>query len=466
MICPACQHPHDDQARFCDQCGQPLELRCPACESPARPGARFCSRCGHSLIQRAMPAPPSVVQAAAAPSPVALDEKQEQLQRSLPQHLPEKLLASRGQREGERKLVTVLFADIADYTALGERLGEEALFALMAEVYELFMHEVRRYDGTVNELTGDGIVAFFGAPFAVEQASQRAVHAALALQRAVARFNARLEEERGVCLQVRIGIDTGPVIVGTVGNNLCMDYKAVGDTVNLAACLEQTAAPGTIQITVHTYRQVAGYFQCDDLGLVSLKGKTSPIRVYRVTGERDVRSRLDAAREHGLTHLVGRERELALLRQSFEHARNGQGQAVSIVGDMGLGKSRLLYEFRQSLADVDHTFLEGRCSPYGAAVAYFPSSTSCNNIFVLNRTPARQILPITSAAVLRLLVSMRRRLPPFCFICWRRRSRVACWLLCRRRRSSTSCSKPCSPRAQGGRKIPASLRHRGLALDG
>jgi class 3 adenylate cyclase/DNA-binding CsgD family transcriptional regulator/tetratricopeptide (TPR) repeat protein len=281
-------------------------------------------------------------------------------------------MASLGPLEGERKLVTVLCADIADYTALGERLGEEVLFALMDEVYELFMHEVHRYEGTVNELTGDGIVAFFGAPCAVEQASQRAVHAALALQRAVARFNARLEEERGVCLQVRVGIDTGPVIVGTVGNNLRMDYKAVGDTVNLAARLEQTVAPGTIQITAQTYRQVAGYFQCDDLGLLSLTGKTSPIRVYRVTGERDVRSRLDAAREHGLTHLVGREHELALLRQSFERARNGQGQAVSIVGDMGLGKSRLLYEFRQSLVDVDHTLLEGRCSPYGTAVAYFP----------------------------------------------------------------------------------------------
>jgi class 3 adenylate cyclase/DNA-binding CsgD family transcriptional regulator len=372
VICPTCYASNIEDARFCEQCGQSLETCCPACGNLARAGARFCRQCGQSLLPPPEPDSPAAASATSPPYPPVLDEKLDRLQRYLPQHLTEKILASQGRLEGERKLVTVLFATLANYTALGERLGEEVLFALMDEVYELFIHEVHRYEGTVNELTGNGIVAFFGAPLAVEQAPQRAVHAALALQRSVARFNTKLEEEREVCLQIRVGINTGPVIVGTVGNNLRMDYKAVGDTVNLASHLEQTAAPGTIQITTQTYRQVAGYFQCDDLGLVSLKGKTMKMRVYRVTGERDVRSRLDVACEHGLTRLVGREHELALLRQSFERARQGQGQAVSIVGDMGLGKSRLLYEFRQSLAGVNHTFLEGRCSPYGTAVAYLP----------------------------------------------------------------------------------------------
>ena len=229
----------------------------------------------------------------------------DQLQRYLPAHLADKILANRGRLAGERKLVTVLFVDIAGYTALGGQLGEEALFALMDELYELLIHEVHRYEGTVNELTGDGLVAFFGAPLAVEQAPQRAVRAALALQEAVAQFSAQAERARGVRLQLRVGLNTGPVIVGTVGNNLRMDYKAIGNTVNLAARMEQTAAPGTVQLTEHTYKLVAGYFDCDDLGLTSVKGLAGKVRVYRVTGERGARARIDVARERGFTRLWG-----------------------------------------------------------------------------------------------------------------------------------------------------------------
>src|SRR5712691_11675376 len=249
VICSACQHANEDDARFCEQCGQPLAMRCPACGTPAKLGARFCRQCGKNLGQSAEP---SYAPAVPPPSParmLALDDKLDRLQRYLPSHLSEKILASRGRLEGERKLVTVLFTDITGSTALSEQLGEEGFFVVMDELYELFIHEVHRYEGTVNELTGDGIVVFFGAPLAVEQAPQRAVRAALALQRAVARFSARLEQERGLRLQVRVGINTGPVVVGTVGNNLRMDYKAVGNTVNLAARMEQTAAPGTVQIT-------------------------------------------------------------------------------------------------------------------------------------------------------------------------------------------------------------------------
>jgi DNA-binding CsgD family transcriptional regulator len=175
-----------------------------------------------------------------------------------------------------------------------------------------------------------------------------------------------------VRVQLRVGINTGPVIVGTVGNNLRMDYKAVGHTVILAARMEQTAAPGTVQLTEHTYKLVAGYFTCDDLGLVSVKGVAEQVRAYRVTGARSGQARIDVARERGFTRLVGRERELALLHQCFELARGGRGQAVSIIGDAGLGKSRLLYECRQALASHDCTWLDGRCHPYGAALAYGP----------------------------------------------------------------------------------------------
>jgi DNA-binding CsgD family transcriptional regulator len=242
----------------------------------------------------------------------------------------------------------------------------------MDELYEVLIHEVHGYEGTVNELTGDGLVAFFGAPLAVEQAPQRAVHAALALQEAITRFSAQAERAPGVRLQLRVGLNTGPVIVGTVGNNLRMDYKAIGNTVNLAARMEQTAAPGTVQLTEHTYKLVAGYFDCDDLGLVSFKGLAGKVRVYRVTGERGARARIDVARERGFTRLVGRERELQVLRHGFELAQGGRGQAVSIIGDAGLGKSRLLYEFRQTQAHLDATWLDGRCHPYSAALAYLP----------------------------------------------------------------------------------------------
>ena len=372
MLCLACHHTNADHAKFCDQCGQPLETRCPTCDSPNRPGARFCSACGQSLSPRLDPSQRPAGQSISPGHPPSLDDKLDHLQRYLPAHLADKILANRGRLAGERKLVTVLFADLVGYTALSAQVGEEALFTLMDELYELLIHEVHRYEGPVNELTGDGLVAFFGAPLAVEQAPQRAVRAALALQEAVARVSARVERERGVRVQLRVGINTGPVIVGTVGNNLRMDYKAVGHTVNLAARMEQTAAPGTIQLTEQTYKLVTGYFDCADLGPVSVKGVAEKVRAYRVTGARSGQARIDVAQERGFTRLVGRERELALLRQCFELARGGRGQAVSIIGDAGLGKSRLLYEFRQVLASHDYAWLDGRCHPYGAALAYGP----------------------------------------------------------------------------------------------
>src|SRR5262245_46863029 len=372
MICLACHSANKDDAWFCEQCGQPLHITCPGCGSPTTSDARFCRHCGQPLLPSPSATPIAAATALSPPRPPSLDERLDQLQRYLPAHLADKILANRGRLAGERKLVTVLFADIAGYTALSAQVGEEALFALMDELYELLIHEVHHYEGTVNELTGDGLVAFFGAPLAVEQAPQRAVRAALALQEAVARISARVEGERGVRLHLRVGINTGPVIVGTVGNNLRMDYKAVGHTVNLAARMEQTAAPGTIQLTEHTYRLVEGYFDCDALGLISVKGLAEKVRAYRVTGERGGRARIDVAHARGFTRLVGRERELELLRQCFDLASGGRGQAVSIIGDAGLGKSRLLYECRQALADLNCTWLDGRCHPYGAALAYGP----------------------------------------------------------------------------------------------
>jgi class 3 adenylate cyclase/DNA-binding NarL/FixJ family response regulator len=312
------------------------------------------------------------------------DDRLDRLQSYLPQHLADKILANRGRLQGERKLVTVLFLDIVSYSVLSKRLGEEALFALMDNLYERFIHDIHRYEGTVNELTGDGIVAFFGAPLAVEQAPLRAVRAALALQQTAVRCSPSIKRAHGLRLQVRVGINTGPVIVGTVGNNLRMDYKAIGDTVNLAARIEQTAEPGTIQITAQTYKLVEGYFHCEGLGPVSVKGAPDAVPVYRVLAEHSVRTRIDVARERGLTRLVARQNELEQLRHCFRLVQNGSGQAVSIIGDAGLGKSRLLYEFRQALASDELTWLEGRCSPYNTAVAYLPITDMLKQHFSLH----------------------------------------------------------------------------------
>lgn len=379
MLCAACQHTNDDQARFCDQCGQPLDRRCPACHSPTHPAARFCGHCGQSLTSAA-DAPP----AAAPGRGRALDERLDHLQRYLPPHLTDKILAQRGRLAGERKLVTVLFADLAGYSALSTHLGEERLFSVMDALYERLIREVHHYEGTVNELTGDGLVAFFGAPLAVEQAPQRAVRAALALHVAVAQYSTQVEQTHGVRLQMRVGLNTGPVVVGSIGTNLRMEYKAVGHTVNLAARMEQAASPGTVLVTEHTQKLIAGYFDCADLGPMSLKGLPGKTRVYRVQGERGGYARIDVARERGFTRLVGRERELELLRQCFALAREGRGQVVSIIGDAGLGKSRLLAEFHQALAPQACLWLDGRCQPYGAALAYGPISELLKQYFQID----------------------------------------------------------------------------------
>jgi class 3 adenylate cyclase len=289
----------------------------------------------------------------APPPPLAPAREQERAPLSYtPQHLADKILTFR--------------------SALAERIGPEAMHTLLNRFFELALDGVHRYEGTINQFLGDGFMALFGAPIAHEDHARRAVLAAVTLQRSLQAHHAELGEPHGVACQFRLGLNTGLVVVGSIGGNLRMDYTAIGDTSHLAARMQQTATPGTIQLTEQTYRLVAGYFDCEDLGLVEVKGKADQVRVYRVTGERDARSRIDVAREHGFTRFVGRERELELLRESYERAKAGRGQAVSIMGEAGVGKSRLLYEFRQALTGEDLTFLEGRCSPYGATVAYLP----------------------------------------------------------------------------------------------
>jgi len=341
-----------------------MELQCPSCGALIPMGKKFCGECGQNLTT---PSEPVVKE-------LSFDEKIDKIQRYLPKGLTEKILSQRDKIEGERKQVTVMFCDMEGYTSLSERLGPEEAYDIVDQIYELLIHKVHDYEGTVNEMTGDGIVALFGAPIALEDAPQRAVRSAMAIHREMSRFSDSLKQERESLptLKMRVGIHTGPVVVGTVGNNLRVEFKAVGDTVNLASRMEGLAEPGTTYVTGDTFNLTEGFFRFEALGEKEVKGKEEPINVYRVIGPSTRRTRFDVSAERGLTPFVGRERELELMLDGFKRAKSGRGQAISIMAEAGVGKSRLLYEFRKSVANEDATFLEGKCLSYSRGVAYHP----------------------------------------------------------------------------------------------
>src|SRR5467141_1899059 len=267
-----------------------------------------------------------------------------------PPHLAEKILTSRSALEGERKQVTVLFCDLAHSTPLAERLGPEAMHTLFNRFFALALDAVHRYEGTINQFLGDGFMALFGAPIAHEDHARRAVLAALTLQRSLQDHHAELGEPYGVTCTFRMGLNTGLVVVGSIGNNLRMDYSAIGDTTNLAARLQQLAEPGTILVSDALWRLVDGAVRLQALPPAQVKGKTERITPYKVLGTRLQRSPLAHRGDRVLSQFTGRERELAALVEALEQAESGQGQVISIVAEAGGGKSRLLYEFRQRLA--------------------------------------------------------------------------------------------------------------------
>jgi class 3 adenylate cyclase len=260
------------------------------------------------------------------------------------------------------------------FTALSERIGPDDAYGIMDQVYEILIHKVHDYEGTVNEMTGDGIMALFGAPIALEDANQRAIRSALAIHREMTKFSDKKKQDRVDIspIKMRIGIHTGPVVVGTLGNDLRVEFKAVGDTVNLASRVEGLAEPGTTYVTEDTFKLSEGFFRFESLGEKDIKGKEKPIRVYRVIAPSTRRTRFDVSAERGLTAFVGRERELELMFDGFERTKSGRGQAFSIMGEAGVGKSRLLFEFRKAVANEDLTFLEGKCLSYSRGVAYHP----------------------------------------------------------------------------------------------
>ena len=364
MKCPKCKSDNREGVKFCEECGAKLELECPACRAKIPLEKKFCGECGHKLD----------VPVESSPKDLSFDEKIEKIQRYLPRGLTEKILSQRDRIEGERKQVTVMFCDMEGFTQLAEEIGSEEAYTIMDKVYEILIHKVHDFEGTVNEMTGDGIMALFGAPIALEEAPQRAIRSAMAIHREMARFSDKIKEEtRGIpALKMRVGIHTGLVVLGTLGNDLRVEFKAVGETVNLASRMEGLAEPGVTYVTQDTYKLTEGFFRFEALGEKKVKGKAEPVRVYRVIGPSTRRTRFDVSAERGLTPFIGRDRELELLLDAFKRAKSGRGQAISIMAEAGVGKSRLLYEFRKAIVNEDATFLEGKCLSYNRGVAYHP----------------------------------------------------------------------------------------------
>ena len=364
MQCPECQFENPEDSNFCLECGQKLEQKCPQCEKALPIGAKFCNGCGYKLVAK----PTS------SSKDLSFDDKLAKIQKYLPKGLTDKILSQRDRIEGERKQVTVMFCDMAGFTSLSENLDPEKAYAIIDQVYEILIHKVHDYEGTVNELTGDGIMALFGAPIALEDAPQRAIRSSLAIHREIARFSDRLKQkgEDVPPLKMRVGLHTGPVVVGTVGNDLRVEFKAVGDTVNLASRMESSAVPGSTYVTEATFRLTEGLFRFEFVGKKEVKGRKERVKVYRAIAPSTSRTRFDVSTERGLTPFIGRERELELLIDGLERSKAGRGQAISIIADAGVGKSRLLYEFRKTVAGEDVTFLEGKCLSYSRGVVYYP----------------------------------------------------------------------------------------------
>jgi class 3 adenylate cyclase/tetratricopeptide (TPR) repeat protein len=372
--CPACHAENPASNKFCGECGARMPAGCPACGHVNPAGQKFCGECGAGLVA----APASRPTPAAAPAPAAPVAEARPALREVapetytPKHLAEKILTSRGALEGERKSVTVLFSDVSGFTAMSERLDPEEVHGIMDRAFEVILAAVHQYEGTINQFLGDGVMALFGAPIAHEDHPHRGLSAALAIQKNLEPLADDVRRAHGIDFKMRVGINTGLVVVGAIGKDLRMDYTAVGDTTNLAARLLAIAKPGQIVVSQHTQHLRAGFFTFEDLGEFQVKGKSAPVRAYALTGEHHGRTRLEVSKERGLTALVGREQELGRLREAFRRATGGKGGAVLVQGEPGVGKSRLLYEFTHSLNGTPAIELEATCPSYGASIPYRP----------------------------------------------------------------------------------------------
>jgi class 3 adenylate cyclase/tetratricopeptide (TPR) repeat protein len=373
MKCPKCQHENPATAKFCEECAARLTLGCPNCGSQVSATAKFCPECAHPLKLAGEPR-------FASPKDYT------------PQHLADRILAAKATLEGERKQVTVLFADIKGSTELiADRDPEEAQ-KLIDPVLERMIEAVHHYEGTVNRVMGDGIMALFGAPLAHEDHAMRACHAALRMQETVKRYAENLQRSHGLSVTIRVGLNSGEIVVCDIGNDLHTHYTVVGQTVHLAARMEQMAKPGSVLATADTLRLAEGYVGVNPLGPVPVKGLANLVEVYEVTEAGPARNRLQAGARRGLTRFVGRDAELEQLRRALLLAAAGHGQVAAIVGEAGVGKSRLLYEFTHSHHLLSWRILETASVSYGKGMSYLPVIDLLKSYFaILDRDGPRTV---------------------------------------------------------------------------
>jgi class 3 adenylate cyclase/tetratricopeptide (TPR) repeat protein len=341
MQCHSCQHENRAEARYCSECGQQLLTKCPQCGNNCRPDSRFCDGCGASL---------------------KADSRS-----YTPRHLETETLKSRFALEGEVKQVSVLFFDIANSSELAQQVGPEAMHDLLNGVFELAGEEIHRLEGTINQFLGDGFMALFGAPVAHEDHVRRALLAALGLKK-------RLGKAKNLpAIKFRMGVNTGSVVVGKIGDNLRMDYTAVGNTTNIAARLESLAKPGHIYVGESVFSVASAHFDFDALGRQSLKGIEEKIKVYDLLSARRLEDSASPARGLGIASpLVGRDRELALLETRLDELRRGEGSVQLLTAEPGSGKSRLVAEIKIRHESGDLRWLEGRAVSFGRTLSYLP----------------------------------------------------------------------------------------------
>jgi class 3 adenylate cyclase len=396
MTCPRCEQDNPPHARFCLGCGARLALTCGSCGAELPGGARFCLQCGQAVT--AGTATPG-----GSPAPETYT----------PKHLAEKILTSKAALEGERKQVTVLFADLKGSMELLADHDPEEVRKLQDPVLEHMMEAVHRYEGTVNQVMGDGIMALFGAPLAYEDHAVRACYAALRMQETVKRYADGVFRTKGITLQIRVGLNSGEVLVRSIGSDLRMDYSAVGQTTNVAARMEQLATPGTVLLTPETLRLVEGYVAVKSLGPVPVKGLAEPVEVYELTGAGMARTRLQAAVGRGLTRFVGRAAEVEQLRRAQQLGAGGRGQMAAIVGEAGVGKSRLVYEFTHSHRVQGWLILEAASVSYGKATSYLPVIDLLKGYFKIgDRDDHREMRAKVLGRVLGLDRALEPLLPP------------------------------------------------------
>ena len=360
-VCPSCRQNNPPGANFCQHCGSRLQQICANCRAEISADAKFCHRCGK-------PAGP-------------VDNRNQAIRAYTPKHLADEILTSRSALEGEHKQITVLFADVKGSMELAEQVDPEDWHAIMDNFFRILADGIHRFAGTINQYTGDGIMALFGAPVAQENHALRAGYAALYLRNELRRHADQLRVKRGLNFGVRIGLNSGEVVVGRIGDDLRMDYTAQGQTVGLAARMEQLTESGCVYITEHTNRLIEGFFKVRDLGMSAVKGVSQPLHIYELEGVREYQTRLNISRERGFSRFIGRSDEMAILQSELQRALDGNGNVVGVVGEPGVGKSRLCYEFIETIRETGVTICKANCASHIQTVPLLPVLQLLRSIF-------------------------------------------------------------------------------------